>query len=279
MAEKEEWLEFKLPLKEYEADLLIALLMDLPFNSFLEEEGNLLAYIKSIDFDNEVKKSLDLICEEYHLEYLQTVMEDKDWNEEWESNFSPVFIDDICTILAPFHKEVEVKGRKILLSPKMAFGTGHHGTTYGMILMMDQLELAGKRILDFGSGTGVLAIFGSMKGATEIDAIDIERLAYDNMLENFALNDITNITAFHGGGDLIRTDGSYDVVLANITANIIKENIEYLSKAVHIGGDILFSGFFENNLDELKQLALVHSLSFIKSIKQGDWVIAHFEKR
>ena len=273
-----EWLECRFNPGEMEADSLVALIADLPFNSFMEDEDYLLSYIGKSEWTDEVKKELDSICAEFGISYDVTEMEQKDWNAEWEANFSPVVVRDICTIVAPFHTDEEISGRKIVLSPKMAFGTGHHETTYGMIVKMDQLDLSGRKVLDFGSGTGVLAIFASMKGANPIDAIDIEGPAYDNMLDNFMLNEIDNIVPVLGGGEKIDPDSRYDVILANITANVIRDHLNILSSVLKHGGTILFSGFLESDLSTIRAEAGKAGLEYVDHMINGKWVIARFVK-
>ncbi|HMT77046.1 MAG: 50S ribosomal protein L11 methyltransferase [Bacteroidetes bacterium] len=272
------WTECSIDLKEVDGEVLIALLDDLPFNSFMEDGGKLLAYIENSQLTEQVVGEVQRICLDFGLSFSLVEMESRDWNAEWESNFNPVFIQDICTIIAPFHQDVEVTGKVIYIAPKMAFGTGHHHTTSGMITMMSQINLQGSKVLDFGSGTGLLAIYASIQGAATIDAIDIEAPAYDNMLENFELNDIHNVTPYLGGGEFIKMEGDYDVVLANITANVILDNIDKLSKALKTNGILLFSGFFEKNLEDIRLAAQNHLLKYDKHIQNGDWIIARFSK-
>lgn len=278
MERKNQWLEYKFDLNGIESDLLVALLADLPFNSFMEEEGYLLAYIEQKELDDAVENELHAIAGEYGTPFEVTEMEDRDWNEEWESNFQPVFIEDICTIVAPFHKDVAIRGMKIMLSPKMAFGTGHHYTTYGMIKAMSTIPVTGAKVLDFGSGTGLLAIFASMKGAYSIDAIDIEPPSYDNMQENFSLNSTGNIHPVLGGKEAIDKTGNYDLILANITANVITDSLDELSAALKPGGLILFSGFFEKDLEATREAAVIKKLQYTGHHINGGWVVATFEK-
>ncbi len=273
-----EWLECRFNPGNMEADTLVALIAGLPFNSFMEDDIFLLAYIGKNEFTDEVIKEVDDICAEFGISYEVNQMEQKDWNAEWEANFPPVVVKDICTIVAPFHTDAEIIGRKIVLSPKMAFGTGHHETTYGMIVKMDELDMRDKKVLDFGSGTGVLSIFASMKGANPIDAIDIEGPAYDNMLDNFKLNEIDNIVPILGGGEKIDADGLYEVILANITANVILDHLDILSVALKHEGTILFSGFLESDLPTIRIKAEKTGLRYIDHIVNGKWVIARFVK-
>lgn len=272
------WLELRFDFKNIESDVLVALLSEMPFNSFMEEEEQLLAYIERDYWNKEVENELKDLNESYQFTYNISALPDKDWNEEWESNFEPVFIDDICTIVAPFHKNVEIKGRKIILSPKMAFGTGHHHTTFGMIQQMSKLSLKERSLLDFGSGTGLLAIFASMKGAQDLIAIDIEAPSFDNMKENFALNEITNIIPVLGGKEQIPADKKFDIVLANITANVILDSIAELASSMKSGAIILFSGFFEKDLEAIAGKGSELGLNYEIHEVYGGWVVARFTR-
>lgn len=278
MDNKGRWLEFRFLLNDLESDVLVALLSELPFNSFMEDEEVLLAYIDREFYNDEFISELNIIAVTYNVPYQIEDLPDKDWNEAWESNFDPVFIPGICTIVAPFHKDVDIDGLKIVLAPKMAFGTGHHHTTHGMIVRMSELDLEGKEMMDFGSGTGLLAIYASMKGAKNILAIDIEGPSYDNMIENFELNKILNATPVHGGKEKIPSDVSFDIVLANITANVILDCMPELSGSIKYSGSILFSGFYEKELDQIKQKGEQFGLMYKEHSVGGKWVVATFLK-
>ena len=278
MDKKGKWLEFRFLLNDLEGDVLVALLSELPFNSFMEEEDVLLAYIDRESFDDDLMAELNLISVTYNVPYQIEDLPDKDWNEAWESNFEPVFIPGICTIVAPFHKDVEIDGLKIILAPKMAFGTGHHHTTHGMIVRMSQLDMNGKEVMDFGSGTGLLAIYASMRGADNILAIDIEGPAYDNMIENFELNHVLNATPVHGGKEKIPAGVSFDIVLANITANVILDCLPELAASLKKEGSILFSGFYEKELRQIQQKCEEFGLKFKEHSVNGGWVVATFMK-
>lgn len=278
MDNKGRWLEFRFLLNDLESDVLVALLSELPFNSFMEDDDALLAYLDRGDYNDGFISELNILAVTYNVPYKIEELPDKDWNEAWESNFDPVFIPGICTIVAPFHKDVEIDGLKITLAPKMAFGTGHHHTTHGMIVRMSKLELDGKEVMDFGSGTGLLAIFASMKGAENILAIDIEGPSYDNMIENFDLNNVTNATPIHGGKEKIPEESHFDIVLANITANVILDSLPELSASIKKGGTILFSGFYEKELGQIQSKGEESGLKYKEHIMDGEWVIATFIK-
>jgi len=278
MENKGKWLEFRFSFKDVESDVLVALLSELPFNSFMEDGEALLAYIERSYLNEDVEQELKELSEDYSFSYVMGELPDKDWNEEWESNFDPVFIDNICTIVAPFHKEVKIKGKKIILSPKMAFGTGHHHTTFGMISQMSKHDLKGKEVLDFGSGTGLLAIFASMIGAENILAIDIEAPSYDNMQENFELNEVSNATPVLGGKEKIPAKAEFDFVLANITANVILDSLDELAGSMKDNSVILFSGFFEKDLESIDEKCKSLDLEYISHEVYGGWVVAQFCK-
>ena len=272
------WLEARFVLNDIESDVMVALLSELPFNSFMEDGTELLAYIERSLLDDYVLSELKDITQNYNVSYTLADLPDKDWNKEWESNFDPVFVENICTIIAPFHENTKILGQRIVLSPKMAFGTGHHYTTHGMIVQMNNLDMKHKKVLDFGSGTGLLAIFASIKGASDILAIDIEPPSYDNMIENFELNNISNAKPALGGKEMIPVDMVFDVILANITANVILDSLFELARSLKSGGTILFSGFFESNLDDISQASAELCLIYVQHTVNGGWVVARFFK-
>ncbi len=273
------WLEARFVMNNMESDVLVALLSELPFNSFLEDGTELLAYIERNLLDDSVSQELKDLTEAYDVSYTLADLPDKDWNKEWESNFDPVFVEKICTIIAPFHENTQIIGKKIMLSPKMAFGTGHHNTTHGMIVQMNELDFKNKKILDFGSGTGLLAIFASMKGAGLITAIDIEPPSYDNMIENFELNNVKNADPILGDKEMIPVEMVFDIILANITANVILDSLYELARSLKNGGTILFSGFFESNLNDIRLASSELGLNYVKHSINGGWVVARFDKK
>ena len=172
------------------------------------------------------------------------------WNEKWETNFSPIIVGESCAVIAPYHKEQSVK-HNIVLSPKMAFGTGHHETTWMMLARMGELDFTGKKVLDFGCGTGVLSIYAEKLGSTETVGIDIEEAAYQNTLENIGLNACQNIKVIKGDFSDIPT-ASYDVILANINRTVVLNSLSGLYDLLSNKGTLLVSGILKKDESTLE---------------------------
>ena len=255
-------------------DILLAHLGELPYDSFVEEENGLKAYILTEDFD---QAALDELCDSLDAQVSFEVKEVKqqNWNAVWESDFEPVRLGDACGIRADFHEPLEVE-HEIIITPKMSFGTGHHATTFGMMQQMLQIDFSNKRILDMGCGTAVLAILAEKLGATETQGIDIDEWAYNNALENLQMNDCNNIQITIGGSEKIK--GVFDGILANINRNVLLNDMPQYSAALKIGGFILFSGFYTEDLILIKQTAIDCDLEYIQHTTKDNWVAAQFSK-
>jgi ribosomal protein L11 methyltransferase len=260
-------------------EILVALLAEIGYESFEEEENELTAYIQAPDFNldillqSEMFKTLNETNDLEH-EFIKA----KNWNAVWESNYDPVTIKN-CHIRAPFHKPNPEADFNILLNPKMAFGTAHHETTAMMIEHILVLDCKNLRILDMGSGTAVLAILASMKGASELIAIDNDEWAYHNAIENLGLNGVENIQSVLGDASNLDEYGLFDIILANINKNILLNDIKHYSKSLKSGGKIYFSGFYENDLEDIKIECLKNGLVFVKYFVKNNWTAAEFYKQ
>jgi ribosomal protein L11 methyltransferase len=268
------------PTTEENSEILIAQLAVIGFESFEEKDSSIIAYIPKKDF---VKANLLEItyCHECNnLGKLQIeLIPDKNWNEVWESNYPSVIIANRCYVRAAFHESKPSMEYEILITPKMAFGTAHHETTSLMLELILDNDFRNKKVLDMGCGTGVLAILASMKGAKDITAIDIDRWSYDSTLENAGLNNIGNIKAIEGGVELVASSDNYDVIFANINKNILLRDMKYYSEALLKGGYIYFSGFYKNDLPDIKEEALKCGLNFISKLEKNNWIAAVFIKQ
>jgi ribosomal protein L11 methyltransferase len=267
------------PIEEYQQDLLINELAEIGFDTFEEVEQGFKAYIPSDDFNQGL---LEEHLEPYHamfdFTYDVNVIPQKNWNEVWESNFEPIQIRDQIYVRATFHPRKPEFPYEIVIDPKMAFGTGHHETTSMMMDLMLDADLRNKKILDMGCGTGILAILASKLGAKDITAIDYDPICYESTIENSALNDISNIKALCGSKEVI-PDEQFDVILANINRNILIDQMERYGDALKSGGEIYFSGFYENpDLDIIKQEAAKHGMKYISHKKAKEWVASRFQK-
>ena len=263
--------------EDFHKDLLIDALAGIGFDTFEEIDGGFKAYIPSSDLD---EKKLDILLESFRdmvsFSYQVNIIPQQNWNEVWESNFEPLCINERCYIRATFHESHPEYEFEIVIDPKMAFGTGHHQTTALMLEFMMEENFKGKKVLDMGSGTGILAIMASKLGASEVLAIDFDEICYENTIENTNLNGVQNLKAACGSKEVI-PDQEFDIILANINRNILLDQIERYSEVISPGGIIFLSGFYEDpDLSMIKQKAELSGLGYKRHKKQNDWVAAKF---
>lgn len=269
---------FRISPKEPATEILIAELGNVGFESFIENEVGLLAYIQKNDwFENIVDDIFILNSDEFEIEYEHNEVPQTNWNEEWEKNFEPIQVDDLVSIRAPFHENPHLK-YEIIIEPKMSFGTGHHETTHMMIQHLLALDLTDKKVLDMGCGTGILAIFAEIKSAKPIDAIDIDEWCYTNSIENIERNNCNHITVYQGDAALL-TDKKFDVIIANINRNILLEDMKTYATSLDTNGILLLSGFYEEDLILIDEEASKNQLKFQKSIKKNQWISVNYLKQ
>ena len=248
------YLEFSFrtsPCTEVVNDVLSAILGDAGFESFVEQEGGIAAYIQKDLYDETtVKAAIDEFpLPDTQIEYTFTEAEDKDWNEEWEKNFfQPIVIGDRCVIHSTFHHDVPQTEYDIVINPQMAFGTGHHETTSLIIGELLDSDLQGKSLLDMGCGTSILAILARMRGAEPCTAIDIDEWCVRNSLENIELNHVDNISVFQGDASSLEDIGPFDVVIANINRNILLNDMKQYVRCMRKGSQLFMSGFYVDDI-------------------------------
>jgi|DewCreStandDraft_4_1066084.scaffolds.fasta_scaffold25088_3 ribosomal protein L11 methyltransferase len=200
------------------------------------------------------------------------------WNAEWEKNFPPVVINQDCRIRAPFHSFPATCAYDIIIEPKMAFGTGHHATTYLMLEELLKTEVTGRKILDAGTGTGVLSVLASMRGASLVIACDIDKHAVDNAAENFRRNKISNVMLIHGSVKEISETG-FDGILANINKNVLLSEMPHYTHHMKEGGFLLCSGFFREDADEIIKIAENNFLELRHMSAREGWAALNFRKK
>ncbi|PKP34541.1 MAG: 50S ribosomal protein L11 methyltransferase [Bacteroidetes bacterium HGW-Bacteroidetes-17] len=263
--------------KDIDWEVLMAFLGEIGYESFEEIEDGVLAYIPQADFDNlKVENLLADKFKGFDISFTYETIQDRNWNEVWESNYDAVVISNRCLIRAPFHPSDPNMEFEILIEPQMSFGTAHHETTAMMIAYILEADLKNKEILDMGSGTGVLAILASMKGAKFIDAIDIEEWAYKNCVANTEKNNVTNVKVVQGDASCIIN--KYDVIFANINLNILVQDMEVYASAMNADGIIYFSGFYQADLTKLERAANKANLQLVGSMEKNNWMAATFLK-
>lgn len=256
------------------SEIIIAELAEIGFESFAETEEGFKAYVPSELFsEEEVKKVFERKRSPGPGELSYTISEigGKNWNAVWETNFEDVLIAGQCHIRAPFHNKVPGIAYDIVIEPKMSFGTGHHETTVLMIEWLLQTGLEGKDVLDMGCGTGVLAILAAKKGAAKVTAIDNYLFAYENTVENAARNGITDMRILHGDASLLG-DETYDVIIANITRNVLLEDMAAYVEVLKPGGLLILSGFLSFDKDIIFAGANQHGLQHAGEKELKDWV-------
>ena len=271
------YLEFKFKIEPLQpaSEILVAELGYLGFESFVEEEDGITAYIPAEEYEDDLLAGVHILqSEDFEITYSKGEIEQVNWNEEWEKNFSPIMVDDICSVRAPFHPEPEVE-YDIVIEPKMSFGTGHHATTHMMIQHILKNDWNDKAVLDMGCGTGVLAILASLKGAKFVDAIDIDNWCYQNTLENVGRNDCDNINVEEGGAELLQ-DRKYDMILANINRNILLRDLPIYVDCLNKGGDLFLSGFYEEDIPVIKETCVKLGLTYIEHFERSNWVAVKF---
>lgn len=265
--------------EEYQQDLLINTLAETGFDTFEDAEQGFKAYISSAAFDEaSVNQALAPYRNLFSFSYETTLIPQKNWNEVWESNFEPMQVKDQVWVRATFHEPRTDFPYQIVIDPKMAFGTGHHETTTMMMELLLQADVKGKKMLDMGCGTGILAILASKLGAANVTAIDYDPVCYDSTIENSALNYIENIIPLCGSKEAI-PDERFDTILANINRNILLDQMQRYADVLKPGGEIYFSGFYESpDLDMIKAEAAKYGMNYVTHLKMKDWVAARFVK-
>ena len=271
---------FKVNPKNPGSEILLAELGELPFDSFIETEDGLSAYIQTQNNTQNLLNELYILRNpEFTISYQTENIPQVNWNEEWEKNFEPIIVDDLCYVRAPFHTSKKVP-YEIVIEPKMSFGTGHHETTFMMMKHLLNINIDGLTVLDMGCGTAILAILAAMKGAKKVDAIDIDNWCYLNSIENVERNNIKNVNVFEG--DVSQLEGkknTYDLIIANINRNILLNDMKAYAETLKLGGVILFSGFYREDIDVIEKEANNNSLFIDAQLNRNNWASLKFIKR
>lgn len=259
-------------------EILMALLADLGFEGFSETDEKILGYITENSFKKEViLPFLDDMVAKGQLQYHYKTILSQNWNAVWESHYDPVIIDGKCMVRAPFHKPVPGMQYDIVIEPKMSFGTAHHETTTLMIRFLMKESLVGKRVLDMGCGTGILAILASKMNAREVIAIDNDEWAFANAGDNMEKNQAGQVTVLQGEATEI-PGPPYDLILVNINRNVLIRDIPVYTRFLVPSGILLISGFYEEDLQSSQLAAETAGLHLVSSMVENKWTGAKFVK-
>lgn len=260
-------------LQPEQKEILIAQLADAGYEGFEETNTGLDAFINKKDFDNTLLREISY---KYQTPYTSEKIAATNWNKIWESNFDPVVVEDYVAVRADFHKPIANTKFQIIITPKMSFGTGHHATTYMMIELMKAIDFKNKSVLDFGTGTGILAILADKSGAEKVCAIDNDDWSIANAEENFNKNDCKKIVLKKAPDALC--DKNVDIILANINKNVILENLNTLNDQLKKGGSLLLSGLLETDKNDILEKAKELNLNLEKTLVRNSWIAIQLGK-
>ncbi|MGN6476344.1 MAG: 50S ribosomal protein L11 methyltransferase [Flavipsychrobacter sp.] len=255
-------------------EILIARLANEGFEGFEETDERLDAYIPLSAYNAE---TISLVAGEYNTPYETEVIGQQNWNHEWEKNFNPVVVDDFCTIRADFH-DIDVRTiHEIVITPKMTFGTGHHATTQLMVKMMRDLDFAGSKVFDFGTGTGILAILAEKLGAEYVEAIDNDTWSYENSIENLQRNHCKHVHIKAGSIENVE-DTDFNIILANINRHILLQYMSDMYSLLKAGGTILMSGLLKEDRVLITDAATNAGFKEDKYEELNNWIALSFGK-
>lgn len=256
-------------------EILIAELGYAGFESFVETPDGVIAYIQVGDHSESILESIYILnSSEFEITYNFETIEQTNWNAEWEKNFNPIVVGDQCAIRAPFHDPFDVK-YDIIIEPKMSFGTGHHETTHMMIEHVLASDFTKKSVLDMGCGTGLLAILAMKKGASRVEAIDIDNWCYLNSLENISRNDCDQITVLEGDASLLEGK-RFDVIIANINRNILLNDLSTYVACLNKNASLFLSGFYDSDFELVQESCENLGLKFETKRTRNNWVALKF---
>ena len=276
------------PFSEDAADVLSAQLAEIGFESFSQTESGLLAYIQqSVWNEDEMRQVVRNFClPEVEIRYAKAEAPDEDWNQVWEEEgFQPIIIpseegqeEALIVVHDVKHTNVPPAQYDIVITPRLAFGTGSHSTTRLILRTLARLDLKGKDVIDAGTGTGILAIMAIKRGASYVFAYDIDEWSVENAKDNLLLNRIyKNVNVEVGASYMLKGQPKADLLIANINRNILLEDLPQFAKVVKDKGKMILSGFYQPDVDTLTEAALQHGFFPIDMECEGDWAMLLFE--
>ena len=263
-------IQISIEAKEAKQEILISELSDLGAEGFEQTDTHLIAYFNATTFRSD---HVNALLKTYR--HKITTLDEKNWNEVWESNFQPVIVNKFCAIRAAFHQPINNVEHEIIITPKMSFGTGHHATTYMMIEQMKNIDFTNKSVFDFGTGTGILSILAEKLGAAKISAIDVDEWSIKNTQENIETNHCEKI-------DVQLTsqlpDDEFDIILANINKNVILQYLSQLKTCLKTTSQLLLSGLLISDEEDILNACKTEALKLRKKSERSNWISSLFVK-
>jgi ribosomal protein L11 methyltransferase len=272
-----QFLKVSIPVDSSLNDILIAELGDLHYDSFEEMEEELHAYVKESLFD---RPALTSVLVRYGIsgDFKVEIVDNINWNEQWEKNFDPVFIPGEVQIRATFHPPQPEYKYDIVINPKMSFGTGHHETTYLIVTEQLHIDHTAKAVLDVGTGTGILAIMAHKLGASSITATDVDDWCIENCRENFGMNGLAKFDILQGTIDKLTLPGNYDIIFANINKNVLMDEMVFYHKLLSDKGLLVLSGFYDHDAEDIIQQARALQLGVKTRNSKNRWTMITLNK-
>lgn len=265
-------------LQDYQ-EILMAEISQLEYDSIIETDQGFNAYVTTSLFDQNALDSLIAKYQVAEIVYIKRSVAKENWNAAWEENYDPIEVGDQCIVRAAFHKIERTYAYDIIITPKMSFGTGHHETTHQVLALQMKLDHEGKSVMDAGCGTGILSIMAEKRGATQVDSFDIDQWCVENGEENYSLNKCEKCTIQKGNIAEVKLKAApYDIIIANINKNILLSEISQYASYLADDGDLLLSGFYEADLEDIKACCTDNGLKYHKHIAKNNWVAGHFVK-
>jgi ribosomal protein L11 methyltransferase len=273
-----DFVELKLQIGAGFSDILMAELAEIGYDSFVDTDEGLNAYITEGQFS---ESPLQDLVQKYQgmtdIQYDFSVLEKKNWNEVWEKSYEPIVVDEVCLVRATFHSADDRFPYQIVITPKMSFGTGHHETTALMLSSQLRTDHQGKKVLDVGCGTGILAIMASKLGASQVKAFDIDEWAVENCRENIELNQCGNLFVSQGTIRDVDPSERFDIILANINRNVLLQEIPVYARLLSPEGKLLVSGFYEHDAEDITKIADGAGLTRREQRVQNQWTCVIFQ--
>ena len=253
-------------------EILVAMLMQFGFNGFEQTADFLIAngYKETLD-----EAGIDHYLNEAEAIFSKIILEEENWNKMWESDFHPIIIDDFCAVRADFHQPIPNVKYEVIITPKMSFGTGHHATTWMMMKAMEAIDFTGKSVIDFGTGTGLLAILAEKMGAEKVVAIDYDDWCIENGNENIVANNTQRVEIFKADNPDVAPLS--DIILANINKHVILDNFRSLKGLLNTNGLLLVSGILYNDEKDIVTKAHFVGLKLVKIMERNGWLCISFQ--